>query len=198
MNNGLIKWLIPVLLLLPLTVYAEGEIYKVVDEDGNVTFTDQKPNSGAEPVDLPPLSVIETDTPPPVAPAPSAEADEPGPPSIRDLKKQFRDFQITQPQNEETFWGTGNTVVVPWSSAEAIPPEMTVMLYVDGKGQKAPNAGGVSLTLDRGEHSVYAELRDERNRRIITTETVTFFVKQHSVNFNRPAVGARSIGSPGP
>ena len=89
--------------------------------------------------------------------------------TTRELRRQFRDFSITQPLQEETFWGTENTVVVTWGSSAEIPPEMSVMLFVNGEGQKAPAAGSAALTLDRGEHQVYAELRDERNRRIVTT-----------------------------
>ena len=197
MNKGMITALMfTVLMSLPLDGSPqEGQIYKVVDKDGNVTFTDQKPSSGAEPMDLPPLSVIKTDTPPP-APA-SAQADvkeEDKPLSPRDMRKMFRDFSITQPLQEETFWGTENTVVIAWGSSAEIPPEMSVMLYVNGEGQKAPGSGSVTLTLDRGEHQVYAELRDERNRRVLTSQTVTFFIKQHSANFNRPGVGPRNGG----
>ncbi len=57
---------------------------------------------------------------------------------------------------------------------------------MDGKAQAAPITGGVSLTLDRGDHRIFAELRDSRNRRIAKTGTVTFFIKQNSANFNRP------------
>ena len=195
MNKGLISALIPlVLLILPLTLFAEGEIFKVVDEDGNVTFTDQRPSADAEPIELPPLSVVETDMPEPPAQAGSAEPEEPKPPSARDLRRQFSDFRITQPQNEETFWGTANQVVVSWGSGQAIPAEMSVTLYVDGQGQQVASSGSVTLTLDRGEHQVYAELRDARNRRIVTTDVVTFFVKQHSVGDNRAAAGPRNIG----
>ena len=191
MNKGMISTLITLaFFLLPLAAFSQGEIYKVVDENGNVTFTDQRPATGAEPMDLPPLSVIETDVQVPDTPATAADQ-EPKPPTSSELRKQFRDFSITQPEQEQTFWGTANTVVVSWGSSQAIPPEMSVTLYVDGAGQKAPATGGVSLTLERGEHQVRAELRDERGRRIVTTKTVTFFVKQHSQNFNR----ARNRGS---
>ena len=191
MNKGMISALITLaFFLLPLAAFSQGEIYKVVDENGNVTFTDQRPATGAEPMDLPPLSVIETDVQVPDTPATAADQ-EPKPPTSSELRKQFRDFSITQPEQEQTFWGTANTVVVSWGSSQAIPPEMSVTLYVDGAGQKAPATGGVSLTLERGEHQVRAELRDERGRRIVTTKTVTFFVKQHSQNFNR----ARNRGS---
>jgi len=195
MNKGMISALITLaFFLLPLAAFSQGEIYKIVDENGNVTFTDQRPATGAEPMDLPPLSIIETDVQVPDTPA-AAVDQEPKPPTSKELRKQFRDFSITQPQPEQTFWGTANTVVVSWGSSEAIPPEMSVMLYVDGAGQKAPVAGGVSLTLERGEHQVRAELRDERGRRIVTTETVTFFVKQHSQNFNRGVARPRNGGS---
>jgi hypothetical protein len=196
MNKGMIAALVAIALLLPLNGWTEGQIYKVVDEDGNVTFTDQRPSADAEPVDLPPLSVIKTDTPPPPTQVDQASAsEEEKPMSPRELRRQFRDFSITQPSQEETFWGTENSVVVTWGSSAEIPPEMNVMLYVDGEGQKAPASGAVTLTLDRGEHQVYAELRDERNRRIVTTPTVTFFIKQHSANFRRPGVGSPSGGS---
>ncbi len=185
MNKGMISTLIAlVFLLLPLAVFSQGEIYKIVDKDGNVTFTDQRPDAGAQPMDLPPLSVIETDVQVPETSA-AAVDQEPKPPTSKELRKQFRDFAITQPQQEQTFWGTANTVFVSWGSSQAPTPEMSVMLFVDGKGQKAPATGGVGLTLERGEHQVHAELRDERGRRIVTTKTVTFFVKQHSQNFNR-------------
>jgi hypothetical protein len=168
-----------------------ANIYKVVDEDGNVTYTDQKPSSGAQPIDLPPLSVVETTKPD--MPAAVSGADEEKPATPRDLRKQFSDFRIIQPQNEETFWGTANSVVVSWGSSQPIPEDMKVVLYVDGDARNVPGSGSVNLTLERGEHQVYAELRDARNRRVITTDTVTFFVKQHSVNFGsaRPAAWPR-------
>jgi len=195
MNKGMISAIFPLLcLILPLAAFSEGQIFKVVDEDGNVTFTDQRPNSAAQPMDLPPLSVIETDVQVPDANIEEV-APQPKPPTTRELKKIFRDFRITQPQPEETFWGTANTVVVGWGASSPIPPEMSVMVFVDGSGQKAAGSGSLSLTLDRGEHQVYAELRDDRNRRIARSDTVTFFVKQHSQNFNRPAIGPRNRGS---
>jgi hypothetical protein len=65
---------------------------------------------------------------------------------------------------------------------------------VDGAAQDVAGNGSVSLTLDRGEHKVYAELLDARKRPIVTTDTVTFFVQQHSVNFNGPGVAPRNTG----
>jgi hypothetical protein len=196
MNKGLIMAvLICGMAAGNLAAQSSGEIYKIVDENGNVTYTDQRPSGGAEPMDLPPLSVIETDI---VVPAPAAQgvqaAEEVKEPTPRDLRRQFRDFRITQPQPEETFWGTANAVVVAWGSSQSVPPELSARLFVDGNAQDVPGSGSVTLTLDRGEHQVYVELLDARKRRIITTQTVTFFVKQQSVGFNRPVPSPRSSG----
>lgn len=195
MNKGLIRTLLPLLaLVLPLSALPEGEIFRVVDKDGNVTFTDQRPSADAQPMVLPPLSVIQTDVPPP-PPSPPAEAaaEELKPPTKGELRRMYSDFRITQPRQEETFWGTGNTVVVAWGSSQPMLPDLSVRLYVNGQAQDVVGSGSVSLTLDRGTHTVYAELLDARKRRIVTTDTITFFVKQHSANFNRP--GAAPGGS---
>lgn len=193
MNKGMITALI---LLVSVAPVFAANIYKVVDENGNVTFTDQRPGPGAQPMDLPPLSVVETEPPQPPATASTAEAgDEESaekPLTVQQLRRLYRDFRITQPQNEETFWGTANTVVVSWGSSAAIADDMKVTLYVNGEAQSVPVAGSISLTLNRGEHSVRAELRDASNRKIVTTENVRFFVKQHSVNFGL----SRMPGSP--
>lgn len=168
-----------------------SEIYKVVDKDGNVVYTDQPPRDGSEPVDLPPLSVIGTENSATAEPDRkenrSDEAEEtPRALNPSELRRLYRDFRITQPHHEETFWGTANAVFVNWGSSEPPAADMSVRFLVDGRAQAAPTGGGLELSLERGEHQVYAELLDARNRVIVTSETVTFFVKQHSAPMRVP------------
>ena len=134
MNNGMIRALVCAsLLAAAFALHAAGEIYKGVDKDGNVTYTDQRPTDAAEPLDLPPLSVIAADVPP-SEPAPQAtEAEQQAKsPTTGELRRRFADFRITQPQQEQTFWGTANTVVVAWGSSQPIPSELSVRLVIDG------------------------------------------------------------------
>ena len=182
MRKGMIRTLIPLLVLLPLAVFAEGEIYKVVDEDGNVIYTDQRPSSAAQPMDLPELSVIQTEPPPATGPGPEESPNRP--PTPRELRRQLSDFRILQPEPEETFWGTANQVTVSWGSDAEVPPGLTARLYVDGEARDVAAVGSATLTLDRGEHQVYVELLDERKRRVLTTSAVRFFVKQGSALIN--------------
>ena len=169
---------------------ALAEIYKVVDAEGNVTYTDQAPGDGSAPMVLPELSVVKTDYPPETQPeetAPGAEeaaGDDPASP--RALRKSYRDFAITQPAQEQTFWGTENSVVISWSSATPLLPELSVRLFIDGQSVSTTKDNMYAVTLDRGEHTTYAQLLDTRGRRIVVTPTVTFFIKQHSIGFNQP------------
>ncbi len=190
MSKGVIRAisLTGAFLLLVSATWA-ADVWKVVDEDGNVVYTDQPPEDGSPPMKLPELSIIETDIQ--VNQEPNDASNTAGEEGVKaltsgELRKLYRDFRITRPLPEETFWGAANTVVVTWSSKTPLTPDLNVRLFVDGKAQAAPATGGVSLTLERGEHKVFAELRDARNRRIMKTGSVTFFVKQNSVNFSRP------------
>lgn len=170
---------------LLLTTPLPAEIYQVVDKDGNVTYTDQPPADGAEPMALPELSEIQAD---------GAAKPHEGQPVIEDeesseslslaLRKTYSDFRILQPQNEETFWGTANTVVVSWGSETPLQDGMTVKLYVDGNPRDVSGLASISLQLDRGTHQVHAELYGDGSRPLVTTPTVTFFVKQASIGLN--------------
>jgi hypothetical protein len=194
MNKGLIRNIVMVgILLLAGSAGLSADIWKVVDENGNVVYTDQKPSDGSPPMDLPELSVIETDYAKPeiltgTSEAGEAAGDDPTVKTPRELRRMYRDFQISRPMPDETFWGTGNTVIVSWGSATPFEPGLTAKLHVDGQSQAVPPEGNMTVTLDRGEHQVYAELLDTRGRRITTTDSVTFHVKQHSQNFARPAI----------
>ena len=180
MNNGMIRTIVVSITALLLAGAAwSADIYKVVDKDGNVTFTDQPPGDGSQPMALPELSVIETEVPADQAPV-AEDTQEASAPTLRELRRTYRDFSITQPANEETFWGTANAVVVSWGSQVPPAPGMRVQLIVNGEPRDVAGTGSISLTLDRGEHQVYAELRSAQNQRIVATETVTFFVQQHS------------------
>jgi len=156
-----------------------GQVYKVVDEHGNVTYTDEPPEPDAEPMQLPEISVIETEP----APAATTSSNQPGGVAVktpRELRRLYSDFRILEPSPEQTYWGTENTVVVSWGSDVAYEEGMSVSVVVNGRNYDSEPSGNLSVTLDRGEHQVYAILKDQRGRRIVTSDVVTFFVKQAS------------------
>ncbi len=181
-----------IVMLLVFAPRVFAEVYKTIDENGNVVYTDQPPGPDASPMDLPGLSIISAQkpVPPPVIPGdvPESDGSEPEPQqevtSIRDLRRGYRDFAIVSPTQDQTIWGTGNEASIAWSTRYRLQSGMSVIIYVDGAAL-APTTVMVTTVghLYRGEHSVYAELIDARNRRIATAKPVSFHIKQYSVNF---------------
>lgn len=183
-----VSGIVAVTMLLLLAPVAQAEVYKVVDEHGNVTYTDQPPpDSDAKPMTLRGLSIISPQIPPPApvreGEAGDAEAAE-GEIPIRELIRRYRDFAIVSPTQEQSLWGTNGQVNVAWRSNTPLMEGMTVTVYINGLPQPPTTQGSMAVGgLDRGEHNVYAELKDAQGRRIARTDTITFFMKQWSVNF---------------
>lgn len=177
-----------VLLMMCFCLTAQAQIYKIVDKDGNVTYTDQAPADGAEPMDLPELSVVNTDYEEAELPVATEPEEEEGEKELTrsDLRKLYGDFRISRPAPEETFWGTANTVVVAWEASEPIQEGLTVRFSIDGVAQPPSSENMLGITLDRGTHTVSASILDERGRPIVSTDTVTFYVHQASIRNNGP------------
>ena len=182
---------ITVLVALLLALAASplmAQVYKVVDKDGNVTFTDQPPGDGSKPIKLAPISVIEA----PVyekAPKLTDEEEAAKEPSLSYLRKIYRDFAIISPTQEESVWKPDGPIAVAWSVRTALQPGMKVALFLDGTKHVTTEQPMIPLSgLDRGEHTVKAELIDSKNRVVATAETVTFFVRQPNL-YNRPRRG---------
>lgn len=177
--------------MLMAAPWSYAEVYKVVDADGNVIYTDQPPDSAAKPEKLRELSIISPQVPAragqPIEFGVEPEAKEV---PIRDLRRAHQGFRIVSPQPEEALWGTGNSATVSWTSSAPLNAGMGVALFVDGVAQEPTNAPVTVLTsLDRGEHKVYAELWDDSGRKIATTPIVTFYIMQNSIQFPQRRAG---------
>jgi len=195
LNSYKIFLMILVTLLLVATAGpVTAQVYKTVDKDGNVTYTDKPPLEGSQPITLRPISVIEA--PMYEQATPAADADEAGEEKpLRYLRKQFQDFTIVSPQHEESIWYADRVIKIAWSAPSALEPGMQVTVSVDGRAQAATSERVIPITgLERGEHTVAAELKDANNRRIATTQTITFFIRQPNLYSNRPGVRPRGGG----
>ena len=169
-----------------------AEVYKTIDENGNVVYTDQPPGPDAIPMELPGLSIISAQKPlaPPViassvpasgGPEPEAQQEVT---SIRELRRGYRDFAIVSPTQGQTIWSTGNETSIAWNTRYRLQRGMNVIIYVDGAALPPTTVTVTTVgPLYRGEHNVRAELIDARNRRIASTKPITFHIKQYSVNF---------------
>ncbi len=168
-----------------------AQVYKTVDADGNVTYTDQPPGPGAEPIELRELSVVERPEYKPTrsqqAEAAAAEGAENPREALRQLQQQYRDFRLVSPTPEQSFWGTSNTATVAWDTNAALQDGMKVRIYLDDQAATTTTQSLFATPrLDRGEHTVRAELLDVNDQVVAMAGPVTFFIHQQTVN-NSPA-----------
>ncbi|MDX2429162.1 MAG: DUF4124 domain-containing protein [Xanthomonadales bacterium] len=191
MKTAIYMRFITILVVLSLALMASplmAQVYKTVDKDGNVTFTDQPPADGSKPIKLAPISVIEA---PAYEKAPPADVGAEKEMSLADVRRSFRDFAIVSPQSEESVWKPDGPIAIAWSAGSALQEGMQVEIYLDGRMHTATTQQMVPVVgMDRGEHSVYAVLKDSKKRVIATTEPVVFFVRQ-------PGLGNRARNARG-
>lgn len=162
-----------------------AQVYKIVDKDGNVTYTDQPPGDGSKPIKLQPISVVETPVYETKA-KPAVEGEEDEPMSLRTLRGMYRDFAIVAPQSEESIWHPDRPITVAWSTGAPLQIGMKANVSVDGQLQANTTDRVVPVAnLDRGEHTVTAQLTNAKNQVVATAEPVVFFVRRPGLNNNR-------------
>ncbi|MEC7119596.1 MAG: DUF4124 domain-containing protein [Pseudomonadota bacterium] len=160
--------------LLVVAGTAAAEIYRSVDERGNVTFSDS-PTKNSERVNLPPLSII-----PGMNPADIARAN----------RTQGNQNQATRPNRYQLSFvspGAGQVLHKPQDILEiAVKTDVPLAngdrmsLQINGRslGEDA-SAAVATESLDRGEHTVTARvIRDDG--RVVGEQSVTVFVQQPS------------------
>ena len=154
---------------------AETKIYKKVDKDGNVTYTDQKPSENAKEVELTSLTIVE-----------SSPVEKPIYNKTRVEEKPvkenfFANFKITQPSQEQTVSNTGGALNVAVSINGELPKNYGIKFFVDSSEYPIVNSNSTTIdNIIRGEHQVYAQAINLNSNTVIkTTPKVTFFMRQH-------------------
>ncbi len=162
------------LLLLATIVAAPAwsQIYKWVDDDGVINYTNLPPsNPKAKKLDLEsvPVSVIETD--------------KRGQRAVWAIKSEVSaaalaqpvSVTITSPQNEQTVFDNSGNVPVVVAVTGDVQPDDRLVLRLDGN----PVASGVEPMLaltgvEHGTHVLQAQLVDSRGSRRALSRAVTF------------------------
>lgn len=159
-----------------------GDIYRYVDEDGRVHYTDEPPpqyGSQAEQLDLGGVQTYDAARVP-QTPEPPTRSDSSAAPL------RYEVVEMLRPRPEETIRDPSHTLTV---SVRLTPPLRTkqghsLQYFVDGKPSGGPTTS-TSRTLTevfRGTHSVQVVVLDKSGRQVGQTETRSVFMKPPSVN----------------
>lgn len=170
------SWL---LLLCLVPAVSAAEIYRSVDEDGNVVYTDQ-PIPGGKPVDLPELSTYESPPAPAISPQPSA-ATEPAAQGQSTLN-------FVQPSADETIFDNQGNVMVAVRVEPPLTRDQQLALQLDG-GETVQSAEPTYqfTGVDRGTHTLRAWVVSSNGQQLGEPASVIFHLRQASRMFRNPA-----------
>jgi hypothetical protein len=164
------------------------DIYKWVDKDGIVHYSDQPGSPDAELIPTPGLGY----TPPQDAEPPELYQSErrDGPPA----GPTYRSLRILSPSQDEVFYGGDVSVSVQLELDRDLRPGDSVVVFLDG--QRVAQSTGLSTTLTdltRGTHFLRAAVTDERGSAVITSPQVNFHLRQATIATppSGPAVSPR-------
>ena len=168
---------------------ASGRIYKTVDENGNVVFTDVPPSNG----DRAAISVEEPNTFTTSEALPREdwivepkEGDEEG--SKREERTlAYRALTVTNPVDDSSVRENAGNVSVTVLPAPDLQSGHRIRLLLDGSPQQEGNQTTFQLNnLDRGTHSLSAEIVDADGQVLFAGGASTFHLQRHSLSQPRP------------
>jgi hypothetical protein len=161
------------LMSVACAVAFSATVYRWVDENGVTHYSDQ-PHENAEKVTI---SAPQTFSAPHQSQPNNSSSRPPAPAG------PTYSCSITQPANDDTF--PNATAVVTTAQANPVPREgdKVVLVFDGSKVQNFPPGGGAfQLTnLDRGTHTLQAQVEDSSGKIVCQSSTVSFTVLQPSV-----------------
>ena len=158
-------------MMLSLCIGVDAAVYKIINPDGTVTFSD-RPQEGAEELDVGTVQTIDADVP-----AKSREAPETEFPA-------YELFEVATPKNDETFRDNGGQVSITLVLQPKLFRDHTISIFMDGKDLGGGGGRTTSVTLsnvDRGSHRVHATVVGKDGEQIVSTAAVTFHLHRASV-----------------
>lgn len=164
--------LLTVALLLP-TVAGAQAIYKVVDEQGNVTYTDQRPSDNAEPMALPGINVVDDEQ---IA----DEVIQSETPS-ESSERPSLSFRIASPAPESVITDPRGRLTIELESNIELPPAAQAVIYINGVPQEPVNSFVTTFEgVGFGEHSLRAELQTASGRVLALSEEIYVRIRADS------------------
>lgn len=173
------------LLLLALPVSAG--IYKSVDEDGNVVFSDQ-PSAGAEEIEKKEIMTV---------PATVPDIDFSRGENEKSAKEPYESIAITSPANDSAIRDNAGNISVNVTTKPALGNGHQIVIYMDGtEVARDPVTSFDFQNVDRGTHTLAAAVVNNDGKELKRSDEISFSVLRHSVQNQNQNPGAGAPVSP--
>jgi Domain of unknown function (DUF4124) len=155
---------------------AAGSVYKWVDENGVVHYSDQ-PHENAQKVELKAPQTYSAPKAPPTGPA------QPIHNPVPKTGPAYQSCSISEPTSEQVYMNT-STVTAGVTVQPAVRPGDTAVVTLDGQRVPGVPAAGGQFEIspvDRGAHSIQMTVQDSTGTTVCSSAAVTFYVRQPSL-----------------
>jgi hypothetical protein len=183
-SSNMNRLILMLLLLLPAAPVL-AEVYKWVDEAGNVHYTDM-PDQGQEATKLP---AFQYKSPVPSTPTPPLSTSTP-PATSTSIPSDFApdagvtySITITSPEQDATVRDNQGIVPVAIDTSPLPREGLVYQMYLDGKPWYEPFSGqNVFLSnVDRGTHTIHVQLLNSQGGSLGQSNSVTFHLHRTSI-----------------
>lgn len=153
---------------------AVAEVYRHVDSEGNVTFSDE-PQDGAEEIEVKPVTTVTLPRP--------EDVREP-PPEVRENAdgQPYDNVSFSHPTHNDAFHSGNGNVEFQVSSTPALREGHLFEITLDGQPVGQDSSGDILVrNIDRGTHQAAVHIINQSGQRIQSGDPVTFTLHRPSV-----------------
>ncbi len=156
-------------MLLIFCAGAGAELYRWIDKKGRVHFSDRPLDDSAE-----------IYTPEPILVVPAGPATPLSPETKPRQEIRYDSLSITLPADDQVFTPDTESVTINAELQPVLHIEHSIVLYLDGDSVSRGSSTRFTLPdLDRGTHTVYIAVENDRGKTLIRSKPVQFHVQRH-------------------
>lgn len=163
-------------LAISLAAFSQ-EIYRWVDKDGVVHYSDQPGSDKAQLINVvEPNAYDSADAAPPDSAG--GGSDDSG--SNEPEANPYTSLSIVSPEPDQVYFGADAVVSVQADLSGTLQPDHQVVFFLNGNRRPAPGLALELSGLDRGTYFLRASVLDQNGKPLITSQQTTFHVRQPS------------------
>ena len=175
--NRFITLLLIFLLNCTLVTQVSAGVYKRVNPDGSVEFTDVPEEIGEKPIEVAPSSSY---SPPPQPPSTAPE------PAVKETEFSYESVSITGPANDATIRDNEGNISISVESTPGLRKDHHYLLKMDGKPVGEGSSRTFSLNnVDRGSHNFIVQILDQDKKVLIESKSVVVHLHRAFVKPNK-------------
>lgn len=151
---------------------AAAPVYESVGSDGEVSFSDRATRDATE-LTVPTVQTYD-------APGTATSVFEASRPD--EEPRGYAEFKVLTPAPDETFRNNGGSVPLRLALSPGLRVTDEIKVFMDGTEVGGGRSTSVELdNVDRGGHTVYAEVVNEHGQRVVRSDSVTFHLHRTSI-----------------